>query len=58
VPVVTKSAAEAAKWFSFLGPLVRIDNPVSSRLTQERLGWRPTEIGLLQDLEQGDYFAG
>jgi hypothetical protein len=44
------------KQFSFLAPFIPIDNPTSSRLTQERLGWRPAHIGLLSDLDQADYF--
>jgi len=56
VPVVSKSPSEAAKHFSFLGLFVGIDNPTSSRLTQERLGWHPTQVGLLDDLDQADYF--
>jgi nucleoside-diphosphate-sugar epimerase len=58
VPVVSKSPAEAAKHFSFLGMFVGIDNPTSSRMTQERLGWQPTQPGLLADLDQADYFKG
>jgi hypothetical protein len=27
-----------------------------SKLTQEHLGWRPVQRGLIQDLEQGSYF--
>jgi nucleoside-diphosphate-sugar epimerase len=56
VPVVSKAPAEAAKQFSFLAPFIPIDNPTSSRLTQERLGWRPTQPGLLSDLDEADYF--
>ena len=56
VPVGSKSPAEAAKQFSFLSLFLHRDNPTSSQLTQERLGWRPTQPGLLADLEQGDYF--
>jgi nucleoside-diphosphate-sugar epimerase len=55
VPVVSKSPAEAARQFSFLAPLVPMDNPTSSQLTQERLGWTPIERGLLADLEE-NYF--
>ncbi len=50
VPVVSKTPAAAAKQFSFLAPFIAIDNPTASSLTQERLGWRPTETGLLADL--------
>jgi nucleoside-diphosphate-sugar epimerase len=56
LPAVSKSPAEAAKQFGFLGLFVGIDNPTSSTLTQERLGWRPTQPGLLSDLDQADYF--
>lgn len=56
VPVISKSSADAGKQFSFLSGFVSADNPVSSRLTQERLGWRPTQPGLLTDLELAGYF--
>jgi nucleoside-diphosphate-sugar epimerase len=57
LPVVSKSPAEAAKQFGFMSLFVGIDNPVSSRLTQERLGWKPTGRGLLADLDAADYFS-
>ena len=56
VPVVSKSPAEAARQFSFLAHFIPIDNPTSSKLTQERLGWSPAQTGLLADLDQADYF--
>jgi hypothetical protein len=56
VPVVSKSPAEAARQFSFLASFIPMDNPTSSRLTQEWLGWKPTLPGLLADLDQADYF--
>jgi nucleoside-diphosphate-sugar epimerase len=56
VPVVSKSAAEAARHFSFLAPFVPLDNPTSSKLTQERLGWSFRQTDLLSDLDKGDYF--
>jgi nucleoside-diphosphate-sugar epimerase len=56
VPVVSKSDAEAAKQFGFLAPFIPLDNPTSSRLTQELLGWRPMHRDLLADLDQADYF--
>jgi hypothetical protein len=56
VPVVSKSASEAAKQFGFLAPFIPMDNPTSSKLTQKRLGWSPTQPGLLADLEKADYF--
>jgi nucleoside-diphosphate-sugar epimerase len=56
VPAVSKSRVQAAKQFSFLSYFVPVDNPTSSKLTQDRLGWRPTEPGLLSDLDQADCF--
>ena len=53
MPAVSKSLGEAAKQFSFLSPFISVDNPTSSKLTQERLGWRPTQPGLLADLDHG-----
>jgi nucleoside-diphosphate-sugar epimerase len=54
VPVVAKSADH----FGLLGNFISIDNPTSSRLTQERLGWRPTGPSLISDLGQPSYFEG
>ena len=57
VPVVSKSPQEAAGQFGFLAPLFATDNPATSALTQQRLGWRPTQPGLLADLAPtGQYF--
>lgn len=56
VPVVGKSPAEAAKQFGFLSYFLSVDNPTSSKLTQERLGWRPTQPDLISDLDQPGYF--
>jgi hypothetical protein len=50
VPVLSKSSKESAKLFSWLTPFIEADNPVSSRLTQERLGWRPTLNDIVSDL--------
>ncbi len=56
VPVVGKSAEEAADHFGFLARFLAIDCPASSAQTQERLGWRPTRPGLIVDLNHGRYF--
>jgi hypothetical protein len=34
-----------------------VDNPASSALTRELLGWQPTHPGLIDDLNEGHYFA-
>jgi nucleoside-diphosphate-sugar epimerase len=51
VPVVSKPPEEASDHFGWLGFFMGVDAQASSALTQERLGWRPTHIGLLTDLE-------
>src|SRR5262249_4379480 len=56
VPVVAKSPEEAAGHFGWIGHFFALDNPTSSRLTQEQLGWQPKQRGLIGDLEQGRYF--
>ncbi len=58
VPVVSKSAEEAAEHFGFLGHFVGIDGPASSALTQKWLDWHPNHRGLIADLNEMDYFAG
>jgi nucleoside-diphosphate-sugar epimerase len=57
VPVVGIAAAAAPKQFSFLAPFVMADNPASSDLTREQLGWNPSQPGLIADLEHGRYFS-
>lgn len=56
IPVVSKSKDDAAKLFSWMAPFVSTDNPVSSKLTQERLGWRLTgQPGMIADLDNMSY---
>jgi nucleoside-diphosphate-sugar epimerase len=56
VPVVAKSREESAGHFGWIGHFFSLDNPTSSRLTQELLGWQPKQQGLIADLERGRYF--
>ncbi len=51
LPVVSKSPEEAADHFGFLAFFVGADVPVSSAQTQAQLGWHPTQVGLIPDLE-------
>jgi nucleoside-diphosphate-sugar epimerase len=57
LPVVSIAPHDAAEHFGWMGMFFGIDAPASSALTQERLGWRPGRLGLIEDLEQGHYFA-
>ncbi|MGH7924650.1 MAG: SDR family oxidoreductase [Candidatus Binatus sp.] len=56
LPVVSKSPAEAAEHFGWLGLFAGLDCPASSALTQERLGWRPSGPGMISDLDRARYF--
>jgi nucleoside-diphosphate-sugar epimerase len=59
VPVVSMSREEAAQHFGFLAFFAGLDGPASSALTQERLGWRPTnQPGLIADLDHASAFKG
>jgi nucleoside-diphosphate-sugar epimerase len=56
LPAVSKTPEEAAELLGFIGRVLAMGGPTSNALTQERLGWHPTQPGLIQDLEQGRYF--
>ncbi|WP_030898395.1 SDR family oxidoreductase [Streptomyces sp. NRRL F-5126] len=56
LPAVSLTAEEAGPHFGLLAPLVSLDNPASSALTRERLGWAPARPGLIADIEEGHYF--
>jgi nucleoside-diphosphate-sugar epimerase len=47
----------AVEYEGMLVRLLSTDMPASSTLTQELLGWKPTHPGLIEDIEQGHYFA-
>jgi nucleoside-diphosphate-sugar epimerase len=50
LPAVSIPPEEAPGHFGFLAMFAGRDAPTSSRLTQERLGWKPTGPGLVEDL--------
>jgi nucleoside-diphosphate-sugar epimerase len=56
VPVASISPENADAHFGWLGRLFAMDQPASSALTRERMGWNPTHPGLVEDLEAGHYF--
>lgn len=55
IPVAGKSQAEVDQALGFFGLLLGRHNPVSNEKTRKELGWAPTQIGLIADLEQ-NYF--
>ncbi len=58
VPVVAMSGEEAAAHFGCLAMFAGLDLPASSAQTRERLQWRPTGPGLIDDLEQMQWLNG
>jgi nucleoside-diphosphate-sugar epimerase len=56
LPVVSKSAEEAADHFGWFTRFAAIDCPSSSAKTRELLGWQPKQPGLIADLDRPRYF--
>jgi nucleoside-diphosphate-sugar epimerase len=57
VPAVSIPPQEAAAHFGFLAGFVGADNPASSTLTRQWLGWDTVHPGLIADVDEGHYFA-
>ncbi len=58
IPIVSKTPEEAAEHFGPFAFFAGTDMPASSVLTQQRLGWRPTQsAGLLDDLDHATDFV-
>ena len=56
VPVVSKSPEQAAEHFGWLAHFAPMDSPASSERTRKLLGWRPTQSGLISDLDAVQLF--
>jgi nucleoside-diphosphate-sugar epimerase len=56
LPTISLSAEQAGEHFGWLGFFAGLDMPSSSALTRQRLGWRPTQTGLLDDLDHARDF--
>jgi nucleoside-diphosphate-sugar epimerase len=57
LPVISISPEEADAHFGWFSTVGTVDNPTSSKLTRERLGWRPEGPPLITDIEQAQYFT-
>ncbi|MFT3723464.1 MAG: SDR family oxidoreductase [Hyphomonadaceae bacterium] len=57
LPIVSIPPEKAPEHFGWLAMFAAGDVPSSSALTQERLGWRPTNIGLIADISRPGYFG-
>ena len=57
VPVESIPPERVMEHFGWIGAFFSIDKPASSAKTRDQVGWKPMQIGLIQDLEQGTYFV-
>jgi nucleoside-diphosphate-sugar epimerase len=57
LPVASISPEQAEAHFGFLARFLALDIPASSALTRELLAWQPSGPTLIEDLQQGHYFA-
>jgi len=55
IPVVSKPIEDAVDHFGWLGTFIALDNPTSSKQTQQELGWNASQTSLLADVEE-NYF--
>lgn len=57
LPVRSLTPDEARAHFGWMAGFVAIDNPSSSEVTRQALGWQPSGPGLLEDLRDSGYFS-
>lgn len=55
VPVKSLSEEETKEHFQWMSHFISFDSPATNLQTQEVLGWKPVEIGLMEDLAK-NYF--
>lgn len=58
LPVAALSPEEAAGHFGWFARFAGADIPATAERTQARLGWTPTQPGLLADIAAAGYFDG
>jgi nucleoside-diphosphate-sugar epimerase len=56
LPVASITREEASAHFGMMAMFAGMDGAASSALTQQRLGWKPTQIGLIADISRPGYF--
>jgi nucleoside-diphosphate-sugar epimerase len=56
IPVVSKSPEDASDHFGWFAHFAALDCPASSAQTREQLGWCPTQVSLIPDIDQPSYF--
>lgn len=55
LPVQSVSGAAVAEHFDWMGRFISFEGAAMGTKTQQQLGWQPTHIGLLQDMQE-NYF--
>lgn len=55
LPVKSLSGDALAKHFEWMSHFIAFDNPTTNFKTRKELGWKPAQIGLLEDMQQ-NYF--
>ena len=58
LPITEIAPVDAAAHFGWLAGMLAADGAASSAITQDLLGWHPSQPGLIEDLEKGHYFTG
>jgi len=53
LPVDSVTPEDAMAHFGWLGMFASVDMPATSRITQDKLGWKPTHTGLIEDIATG-----
>ncbi len=53
LPVEAVAPEGAVAHFGWLGMFIGVDMPATSRITQDKLGWKPTHRGLIADIATG-----
>jgi nucleoside-diphosphate-sugar epimerase len=56
LPASSIAPEAAGAHFGWLGRFFAMDQPASSAITRKNMDWNPTQLGLIEDLEQGHYF--
>jgi nucleoside-diphosphate-sugar epimerase len=56
LPVTSIAPEEASEHFGIMAMFAGMDGAASSALTQQWLGWKPTQIGLIADISRPNYF--
>jgi nucleoside-diphosphate-sugar epimerase len=56
VPVKSVTPEEAPAHFGWMAPFAQLDALASGALTEQWLGFKPSHVGLIEDMETGTYF--